>query len=110
MDAPIFLCRFAGCWPLSNAFEPIRSPRPLLPVMSALLCLTVYNHGLISFASENTSLAEALASHGFVILSIEHVEQLAELQSLNRQQPADKRRQEAATIARLKKATPEERA
>jgi len=54
--------------------------------------LTVYNHGLISFASENTSLVEVLASHGFVILGGEHAEQLAELQSLNSLQPADKRK------------------
>ena len=72
--------------------------------------LTVYNHGLISFASENTSLAESLTSHGFVILGVEHVEQLAELQALNHQQPADKRKQDAAAAARLKKAAPEERA
>jgi dienelactone hydrolase len=72
--------------------------------------LTFYTHGLISFASENTSLAEALASHGCIVLAVEHVEQLPELQSLNRQQPADKRKRNAATAARLRKATPEERA
>ena len=72
--------------------------------------LMIYSHGLISFASENTSLAEALASHGFVVLGVEHVEQLAEWRLLNRQQPADKRKHDAATVARLKKATPEERA
>jgi predicted dienelactone hydrolase len=35
--------------------------------------LVIYNHGLISFASENTSLAEALASYGCVVLAIEHL-------------------------------------
>jgi len=70
--------------------------------------LVIYNHGLISFASENTSLAEALASHGFVVLGIEHVEQFSEWQLLNRQKPAEKRN--AATAARLKTATPIERA
>jgi len=72
--------------------------------------LVIYNHGLISFASENTSLAEALASHGFVVLAIEHLEQFAEWQSLNRQKPADKRKRSTATAARLKRATPAERA
>jgi dienelactone hydrolase len=77
----------------------VRSPR-----------LVIYNHGLISFASENTSLAEALASHGFVVLGIEHVEQLAEWQLLNRERRADKQKRDAATPARLKKAEPAERA
>jgi Platelet-activating factor acetylhydrolase, isoform II len=57
----------------------------------------IYNHALISFASENRSLAEGLASDGFIVLGVEHVEQLAEWQLLNRQkpEPAGKRKQEA---------------
>jgi dienelactone hydrolase len=86
-------------WPSAPYARKVHAPR-----------LVIYNHGLISFASENTSLTEALASHGFVVLGIEHVEQLAEWQLLNHQQPADKRKRDAATPAQLKKATPEERA
>jgi dienelactone hydrolase len=69
----------------------------------------VYNHGLISFASENTSLAEKLASHGLVVLAMEHVEQLTEFRALNRK-PSDKRKQDAPNVARFKRASPEERA
>jgi dienelactone hydrolase len=72
--------------------------------------LVIYNHGLISFASENTSLAEALASYGCVVVAIEHLEQFPEWQSLNRQKPADRPKQGSAIAARLKMATPAERA
>jgi dienelactone hydrolase len=44
----------------------------------------LYNHGLVSFASENTSLAEELASHGHPVVAIEHVDQLAEYRGLQR--------------------------
>ena len=46
--------------------------------------IVVYNHGLISFASENASLLEHLASRGHVAVAVRHVEQLAELQWLTR--------------------------
>lgn len=44
--------------------------------------LLVYNHGMISFASENTSLMEHLASYGYTVVSLQHREQLAELRAL----------------------------
>jgi dienelactone hydrolase len=44
----------------------------------------LYNHGLVSFASENTSLAEELASHGHPVVAIEHTDQLAEYRDLQR--------------------------
>ena len=72
--------------------------------------LVIYNHGLISFASENTSLAEDLASHGFIVIAIEHRAQLAEFQALNRAQAKEKRRQDAARQKALLKAAPAERA
>jgi hypothetical protein len=31
--------------------------------------LAIYNHGLISFTAENTSLMEELASHGYTVLA-----------------------------------------
>jgi dienelactone hydrolase len=99
-------------WMLS-ALKRVRThTRPYAPYARDVQAprLMIYSHGLISFASENTSLAEELASHGFVVLGIVHIEQLAEWRLLNLQQPADKRKQDAAAAARLKKATPEERA
>ena len=51
----------------------------------------VYNHGLISFASENTSLMEELASHGQTVICIQHAEQLVELRALNGAQSAEKK-------------------
>src|SRR5690606_28909918 len=71
--------------------------------------LVVYNHGLISFASENTSLMEHLASRGHVVLAIRHVEQLAELESLNRGRTADERRADAEWERRLRAAPRDEK-
>jgi dienelactone hydrolase len=61
--------------------EDAAKPQPVL-----------YNHGLVSFASENTSLAEDLASHGYVIIAIQHAEQLAEFKALNAGQPPERKR------------------
>lgn len=72
--------------------------------------VAIYNHGLISFASENTSLAEQLASRGFVVLSIQHVEQLQELRGLRSRESTHKRRRDSALAARLKAASPEHKA
>ena len=70
----------------------------------------VYNHGLISFASENTSLMEYLASRGHVAIALRHVEQLAELQFLNRGRAGAERRVDAELAQRLQRATGSERA
>jgi predicted dienelactone hydrolase len=35
----------------------------------------LYNHGLVSFAAENTSLMQELASHGYTVVAIQHIEQ-----------------------------------
>jgi hypothetical protein len=40
--------------------------------------LLIYNHSLVSFASENTLLMEQLASSGYVVLSVRHQGQAAE--------------------------------
>lgn len=72
--------------------------------------LVVYNHGLISFAAENTSLAEELASHAFTVLAIEHEAQLPELKALSAGQSAEKKRADARLAVALKKAQGAERA
>lgn len=97
----MFILKRVGTWtrPSAPYARDVYAPR-----------LVIYNHGLISFASENTSLAEALASHGLLVLGIEHVEQLAEWRLLTREQSTDRRKRAHATAARLKKATPIERA
>jgi dienelactone hydrolase len=46
--------------------------------------LVIYNHGLISFTGENTSLMEELASQGYTVLAIQHADQLAERRALTR--------------------------
>jgi dienelactone hydrolase len=45
--------------------------------------LVVYNHGLISIAAENTLLMEELASNGYIVVSVRHVDQKAELDAAN---------------------------
>lgn len=64
---------------------------PLAKLVPAVLPV-IYNHGLISFAAENTSLMQELASHGHIVIAIEHLDQLPEWQTLNRQQPQMEKR------------------
>lgn len=59
---------------------------------AALRGVVLYNHGLVSFAGENGSLVEELASHGFVVIAVEHREQRAEWLALERSQPPAQRR------------------
>jgi hypothetical protein len=54
----------------------------------------IYNHGLISFASENTMLMEHLASQGYTVVSLQHKEQLAEFQALKRKQPEREKKEQ----------------
>jgi dienelactone hydrolase len=72
--------------------------------------VVVYNHGLISFASENTSLMEELASHGQIVISIQHAEQLLELRALSGAQSAEKKKVDASLMQKLRSAPQSERA
>ena len=44
----------------------------------------IYNHGLVSFASENTLLMESLASCGFIVLAVQHLDQVGEYREVVR--------------------------
>lgn len=79
-------------------------------IQAARSGLIIYNHGLISFAEENTALMEDLASHGHIVLALQHLDQMSELQALNREQTPEKRKTDRAFHTRLMAATPEERA
>lgn len=70
----------------------------------------IYNHGLISFASENTTLMENLASHGYIVIAIQHVDQLNEFRTLQSRQPAEQRQRHARMQKQLQQATGKERA
>jgi hypothetical protein len=70
--------------------------------------ILIYCHGLISFASENTMLMEHLASHGFVVMSLQHLEQLAELRALQASQTKEAK-EEQAKIEREIKSCPRDR-
>ncbi len=72
--------------------------------------VVIYNHGMVSFAEENVSLMEALASEGHIVIAIEHHAQMAELQALNAQQPAADRRNTEALAQQLMQASPSQRA
>ena len=72
--------------------------------------LVIYNHGLISFAAENTSLMEELASHGYTALAVQHLDQLVELRALNGNQSADERRVRAERERQLRAASAQEKA
>ena len=45
--------------------------------------VVLYHHALVSFAAENTLLMEHLASHGYVMAGVRHLDQRAELAALN---------------------------
>ncbi len=72
--------------------------------------VVVYNHGLISFVSENTSLMEELASNGQTVVSIQHAEQLLELKALSGAQSAEKKKADAHLMQQIKNASPPGRA
>lgn len=53
--------------------------------------VVIYNHGLIGFASENYSLMEELAGNGYIVIGVQHVDQLQEYRGLeNRVSKSDK--------------------
>lgn len=72
--------------------------------------LVIYNHGFISFSSENTSLMEDLASHGCIVISIQHAEQLAEMKALSQAQSTTKKKADRALELQLKNAPNAKRA
>lgn len=45
--------------------------------------IVLYNHSFVSWASENSLLAEDLASHGFTVIAIRHLGQVAEYEALD---------------------------
>ena len=67
--------------------------------------LLVYNHSLLSFASENTLLMEALASRGFVVLSVRHQDQAAERAVLQRGVPDAERARDRQLLGQLARAS-----
>ena len=72
--------------------------------------ILIYNHGLISFAAENTYLMEDLASNGFIVISIQHAAQLEELQSLQKSQSRSERKSQGVIQKEIRKAKGSERA
>lgn len=79
---------------------------PDMPTTSVV----IYNHGMVSFAEENVSLMEALASDGHIVIAIEHHAQMAELRALTSRQPATERRHSEALARELTRAAPAQRA
>lgn len=63
--------------------------------------LLIYNHALLSTASDNTLLMESLASHGYVIASIQHKDQRAEYASLQNELSTEERAREHEDLKRL---------
>src|SRR5690606_1515724 len=71
--------------------------------------LLMYNHGMISFASENTSLMEHLASYGYTVVSLQHKEQLRELRALQGAQSGNEKDEQRKLERRIKDSDPGER-
>lgn len=67
----------------------------------------IYNHGLISFASENTMLMEHLASLGYTVVSLQHRDQLVEFQALQKDQPDKQKKEHARLLKQIEKAAPD---
>ena len=103
---PLPIRLLLGCVRVRTAAMARAAMSPLLRASP----LVLYNHGLISFAAENTSLMEDLASHGHTVLAIEHANQLAERQALTRGGDAGKRRARKELERQLAGASAQERA
>jgi dienelactone hydrolase len=65
--------------------------------------IILYNHSLVSFASETSTLLEALASQGYIVVSLEHRGQAAEHHHLSAQQETAKVAEDNELIARLRR-------
>jgi dienelactone hydrolase len=85
-------------------------PGAALAASAPKLCPVVYNHGLVSFASENTSLMEDLASRGHVVIAVQHQTQWDELQGLNRQQSVQEKQLGRKLTAQIRGAAKADRA
>jgi|GEM_PF-1384242 len=66
--------------------------------------VSIYNHGMISLASENSMLMEHLASHGHVVIALQHRSQLAELRALQAAQRAEEKQEQAQLERRIRAA------
>lgn len=82
----------------THAGAPIRADGAPYP-------LVIYNHALVSIPSENTLLMEALASAGFIVVSISHRDQAAEHAALQAAIPAEERATDKALYAAWRTAT-----
>ena len=71
--------------------------------------IVFYSHGLISFASENSMLMEHLAGRGYVLIALQHVEQLSEFRELQKTQRQDEREEQARLQRKLKASSVSER-
>ena len=71
--------------------------------------ILLYSHGLISFASENSMLMEHLASRGYLVIALQHVEQLAEFRELQKTQPQGEKQEQAKLQRKLKASSVSER-
>lgn len=94
------------CLRVRTATVPCAAISPLVTASQ----LVIYNHGLISFRAENTSLMEELASHGYTVLAIEHADQLAERRALARGGSGGKRPAREELERKLRVASAHERA
>ena len=72
--------------------------------------ILIYSHGLISFASENSMLMEHLASHGWIVIALQHTDQLAELRALQSAQHEDEKKEQGRLQRKIKATKGEERA
>lgn len=77
---------------------------PLAPGVGPVQII-VYNHALLSIASENTLLMEALASHGYIVISVQHEGQRSEYSALRNDMTPDEVAAEAADLKALGTAT-----
>ncbi|MCG8427314.1 MAG: hypothetical protein MI754_08170, partial [Chromatiales bacterium] len=80
----------------TNTFQhaPMKADSGKLPIL-------IYNHALLSIASENTFLMEYLASHGYVVISIRHKDQRAEYHALQNSLSEDERLKEVENYGKL---------
>jgi predicted dienelactone hydrolase len=88
-----------------DGMETHSCPGAPIRIADAPYPLVIYNHALVSSPSDNTLLAEELASRGFIVVAVSHRDHAAEQAALQEAIPAEERARDQALYAAWRAAT-----
>ena len=93
----------------ANRYETTSRSNAKLSPKSWHGSIVIYNHGLIGFASENTTLAEYLVSRGNIVIAVQHIDQLEEYKVLESNISKDDKKRSKSLARTMQSAIAEER-